>query len=70
MKQYHKGPLVFTRGNVSETADEGSSDDDTSVTWGIYKKQVFDLTDYLYTLNYKASVPFNLYYYFCTILLG
>lgn len=54
MKQYHKGPLVYSRKNVSKTKDEGSSEDSTSITWGIYKKQVFDLTDYLYTLKYQV----------------
>lgn len=55
MKQYHKGPLVYTHKNVSKTADIGSSDDQTAVYYGIYDGGVYDLTNYFYTAQYQTQ---------------
>jgi len=39
MKQYHKGPLVYTRSNISGVASK-----DENTIWAIYDNGVYDLT--------------------------
>ncbi|KAF9241811.1 glycosyltransferase family 2 protein [Melanogaster broomeanus] len=47
ISQYYKGPLVW------ETSDIYSQANDTDIQriWAIYNNQIFDLTDYIYTLT-------------------
>lgn len=52
MKKYHKGPLVFSRGNISAEAEEG----EVPRRWAIYKDRVYDLSDYFATLEANPAV--------------
>lgn len=47
--QYYKGSFVYDKAYVQQQADESSRQ------WAIYNKQVFDLSDYLYTVQYYSS---------------
>nr|XP_019048130.1 chitin synthase [Kwoniella bestiolae CBS 10118]OCF27060.1 chitin synthase [Kwoniella bestiolae CBS 10118] len=49
LKKYYKGSLVFDKGTVESGANSDSKQ------WAIYKKKVYDLSDYLYTLQYYSS---------------
>ncbi|GAA5996871.1 uncharacterized protein JCM10292_006053 [Rhodotorula paludigena] len=45
MDQYHKGPLVWTKGKVRTEAEEMSR------MWGIVNGSIYDLSDYFYTID-------------------
>jgi chitin synthase len=45
MKQYYKGPMVYTKGQLQKGAD-----DDKRV-WAMYNKRVYDISDYIYTID-------------------
>lgn len=49
LKQYYKGDYVFTKGYVQDYADNSGKQ------WAIYNKKVYDLTDYLYTVQFFSS---------------
>ncbi|KAF7289054.1 Glycosyltransferase family 2 protein [Mycena chlorophos] len=51
MKNYKKGPLVFTSKNLRDQA----ADQDIAKIWGRYNNQIFDLTDYLYTIQQNTN---------------
>lgn len=45
MKQYYKGPMVYTKGQLQKGAD-----DDQRI-WAMYNKRVYDISDYIYTIK-------------------
>ncbi|GAA5844952.1 hypothetical protein JCM9279_000054 [Rhodotorula babjevae] len=45
MKNYHKGPLVWSKGKISDEASEAGRQ------WAIVNGSVYDLTDYFYTID-------------------
>ena len=49
MKNYHKGPLVWSKGKVSSEAS------DAGRQWAIVNGSVYDLTDYFYTVRPSSS---------------
>ncbi|WVR03103.1 hypothetical protein IAU60_000093 [Kwoniella sp. DSM 27419] len=49
LQQYYKGSFVFDKGTVENGANSDSKQ------WAIYKKKVYDLSDYLYTVQYYSS---------------
>ena len=53
MKKYRKGPLVYSRGNVTKEAKEG----EVPRQWAIYNDRVYDLSDYFATLDANPAVP-------------
>lgn len=52
MREYRKGPLVYSRSNVTKEASEG----ETPKQWAIYKDQVYDLSDYFATVEANPAV--------------
>jgi chitin synthase len=49
MRRYHKGPLVWSRSNITKS---GSTDDELKQkTWATYNHRIYDLTDYMWTLQ-------------------
>ncbi|BEJ14553.1 hypothetical protein CspHIS471_0403200 [Cutaneotrichosporon sp. HIS471] len=50
LKKIYKGQLVFTRGEI----EQGAKDDDKMV-WVIYRRKVYDISDYVYTASYYAG---------------
>lgn len=49
MQQYYKGRFVVTKKNIQKQSTDGTR------TWAVYESGVYDLTDYLYTLNLMGS---------------
>ncbi|WWC97629.1 hypothetical protein V866_004513 [Kwoniella sp. B9012] len=49
LKQYYKGSYVFDKGTIENGANSDSKQ------WAIYKKKVYDLSDYLYTVQYYSG---------------
>ncbi|KKA27548.1 hypothetical protein TD95_002396 [Thielaviopsis punctulata] len=49
MKEYYKGKVVYTKSTVKEQAN------DYDRMWFWYKKKLYDLTDYFYTLNLMSD---------------
>ncbi|PHH55524.1 Chitin synthase 6 [Ceratocystis fimbriata CBS 114723] len=49
MKEYYKGRLVYTKDTVKKQAN------DDARKWFWYKKKLYDLTDYFYTLDLMAG---------------
>lgn len=47
MKPYYKGPLVFTRGNVTSQAKDTTN----GKQWAVYKNGIYDLSDYFSTIE-------------------
>jgi chitin synthase len=45
MKKYYKGPLVYTKKQLQK-----GTDDDGRI-WAMYKKRVYDISDYIYTID-------------------
>ncbi|GAA5979187.1 hypothetical protein JCM10908_002832 [Rhodotorula pacifica] len=45
MRNYHKGPLVWSKGKISDEANKAGRQ------WAIVNGSVYDLTDYFYTYN-------------------
>ncbi|BGP29363.1 hypothetical protein JCM10296v2_001102 [Rhodotorula toruloides] len=45
MRDYHKGPLVWSKGKIQEQAEKNNRQ------WAIVNGSVYDLTDYFYTAN-------------------
>lgn len=50
LKKIYKGQLVFTRGEI----EQGAKDDDTKL-WAIYRKKVYDISDYANTVSFYAG---------------
>ncbi|PPQ77158.1 hypothetical protein CVT25_010786 [Psilocybe cyanescens] len=53
MQPMEKGPLVIERKTIAAMA----ADDSIAKIWGVYETQLFDLTDYIYTLGLQGSDP-------------
>ncbi|KAH9482104.1 Chitin synthase 6 [Psilocybe cubensis] len=53
MKPMAKGPLVIE----SKTIRAMAADDNVAKVWGVYENQLFDLTDYVFTLSQQISAP-------------
>ncbi|WVF66498.1 hypothetical protein IAT40_001238 [Kwoniella sp. CBS 6097] len=49
LKQYYKGSFVWDKASIESGADSDSKQ------WAIYKKKVYDLSDYLYTVQYYSG---------------
>ena len=49
LAQYHKGSFVYAKSYVADQANGAQRQ------WAIYKKKVYDLSDYLYTVQYYAG---------------
>ncbi|KAL7420390.1 Chitin synthase 4 [Cryptotrichosporon argae] len=54
LAEYYKGYYVFDKKDIAAEAE-----DQTDKYWGIYNKQVYDLSDYIYTQNYYAASDSN-----------
>uniref|UniRef100_D8PMU6 chitin synthase n=3 Tax=Schizophyllum commune (strain H4-8 / FGSC 9210) TaxID=578458 RepID=D8PMU6_SCHCM len=58
MKEFYKGPLVFSSKTIY--GDANSDDDTNNKVWAVYKDNVYDLTDYMYTLDtYSNDDQYN-----------
>lgn len=53
MRKYYKGPLVWSKGKVSDEANKAGRQ------WAIVNGSVYDLTDYFYTVSFllRHSTP-------------
>ncbi|KAJ6617006.1 chitin synthase [Mycena sp. CBHHK59/15] len=51
MKNYRKGPLVYTSGTLKSFA----ADTDIAKIWGQYNEKIYDLTDYVNTITINAN---------------
>nr|XP_018266092.1 chitin synthase [Kwoniella dejecticola CBS 10117]OBR88250.1 chitin synthase [Kwoniella dejecticola CBS 10117] len=49
LKQYYKGSYVFDKGTIENGANSDSKQ------WAIYNKKLYDLSDYLYTVQYYSG---------------
>lgn len=59
LRRYHKGPLVYKRGNFSKTGSE--DDENRKRDWAMINGRIYDLSDYLYTV--KRNPEATLYQY-------
>ncbi|KAJ7708969.1 glycosyltransferase family 2 protein [Mycena rosella] len=53
MKNYYKGPLVYTSGELQAFA----ADTNIAKIWGKYNDKIYDLTDYLNTITINVNNP-------------
>ncbi|KAA1466721.1 hypothetical protein DENSPDRAFT_831600 [Dentipellis sp. KUC8613] len=51
IKQYHKGPLVFS----TKTVKASAKDQDNPRAWAIWDNGIYDLTDYFYTISQNTG---------------
>ncbi|KAI0317932.1 chitin synthase-domain-containing protein [Amylostereum chailletii] len=51
MKEYKKGPLVYTKKELQSQAN----DDDNPKTWAVWDSRVYDLTNYFYTISQNTG---------------
>ncbi|KZS98103.1 glycosyltransferase family 2 protein [Sistotremastrum niveocremeum HHB9708] len=49
MKQFHKGPLVWSSKDIHEEADSGDR------TWAVWDNGLYDLTDYFWSITQNPS---------------
>ncbi|KAI5825421.1 chitin synthase [Schizophyllum commune Tattone D] len=58
MKEFYKGPVVYSSKTIY--GDANSDDDTNNKVWAVYKDNVYDLTDYMYTLDtYSNDDQYN-----------
>lgn len=50
MRKYYKGPLVWSKGKVSDEANKAGRQ------WAIVNGSVYDLTDYFYTVSCSYAI--------------